>query len=91
MYLLGRGGGWRAQEGLWEMFEDGVVRLHTPGEGEPQRMHMLMRDYSDTPMDFADASLVAAAETLDQRRIFTVDRHFHVYRQRRGHASEVVP
>jgi len=54
-------------------------------------MRALMRDYADTPMDLADASLVAAAETLRQRRVFTVDKHFYVYRQRLGHAFEVVP
>ena len=31
-------------------------------------------------MDLADASLVAAAEQHDLRRIFTFDRHFHAYR-----------
>jgi predicted nucleic acid-binding protein len=54
-------------------------------------MRALMRDYADTPMDFADASLVAAAETLRQRRVFTVDHHFYVYRQRLGEAFDVVP
>jgi len=42
-------------------------------------MRVLMRQYADTPMDFADASLVALAETLDTRTVFTVDRHFHAY------------
>lgn len=54
-------------------------------------MLALMRKYSDTPMDFADASLVAASETLEQRRVFTMDSHFYVYRQRQGQAFEVVP
>ena len=39
-----------------------------------------MRQYSDTPMDFADASLVAAAESLNISRILTLDRHFYAYR-----------
>lgn len=91
MYLLQRAGGWRAQDVLWSYVADGLVRLHTPIDGEWQRMRVLMRDYADTPMDLADASLVAAAETLRQRRVFTVDRHFYVYRQRMGEAFEVVP
>ena len=46
----------------------------------------LMQRYADVPMDFADASLVAAVETLNARKIFTIDRkHFAVYRVRRGH------
>jgi len=36
--------------------------------------------------DLAAASLVVAAESLDVRRIFTVDRNdFETYRVRRGH------
>jgi len=33
----------------------------------------LMEKYSDTPMDFADATLVLLAEGLDVHRIFTLD------------------
>ena len=39
-----------------------------------------MRQYADIPMDFADASLVVAAETLGIARIITFDRHFKAYR-----------
>ncbi|MFL5537558.1 MAG: type II toxin-antitoxin system VapC family toxin, partial [Longimicrobiaceae bacterium] len=91
MHLLQRAGGWQAQEALWNFVFDGLLQLHAPVEGEWQRMRVLMRDYADTPMDLADASIVAAAETLGQRRVFTVDWHFYVYRQRLGEAFEVVP
>jgi len=90
MYLLGRDGGWRFQKALWSYFESGVVRLHPPAAGELERTRTLMAQYSDTPMDLADASIVAAAETLSQRRVFTVDSHFYAYRQQ-GHTFEVVP
>jgi len=37
-------------------------------------------------MDLADASLLAAAEALGTRRVFTIDRKdFETYRVRRGH------
>ena len=91
MHLLHRVGGWRVQDALWAHVTDGVIRVHAPADGELERMRALMRAYADTPMDLADASLVAAAETLRQRRVFTVDKHFYVYRQRLGHAFEVVP
>ncbi len=42
-------------------------------------------------MDLADASLVATAETLNQRRIFTLDRDFYIYRFRGNQSFEVVP
>jgi predicted nucleic acid-binding protein len=59
------------------------------------RAFELMELYADHPMDLADASLVVAAEALDTRRIFTIDRDdFETYRVRRGHrhyALEVLP
>jgi predicted nucleic acid-binding protein len=33
-----------------------------------------MEQYADHPMDLADASLVAAAESLGTTRMFTIDR-----------------
>lgn len=54
----------------------------------------LMETYADQPMDFADASLIAAAESLGTLRIFTLDRRdFLKYRIRKGrsqHAVEIV-
>jgi predicted nucleic acid-binding protein len=45
----------------------------------------LMDRYADHPMDFADASLVTAAETLPTLSIFTLDRRdFSTYRARVG-------
>lgn len=45
----------------------------------------LMEQYEDHPMDFADASLVAAAESLRINTIFTLDRKdFAAYRPRIG-------
>jgi|SRR5947209_11936880 len=49
----------------------------------------LMEKYADHPMDLADASLVAAAEVLKIRKIFTVDRNdFSAYRIRQGHSHK---
>jgi hypothetical protein len=91
MYLLGRWGGIRAQNALWTYIRDGLVSLYAPDPGEWERIQALMNDYADSPMDVADASLVVAGETLKLRRVFTLDRHFHAYRQRLGEAFEVVP
>ena len=45
-----------------------------------------MEQYADHPMDLADASLIAAAESLETRKVFTLDaKDFGVYRVRRGH------
>lgn len=91
MYLLGRAGGLPAQDVLWGYLADGLAVLHEPEAAEWQRMRALMHQYHDTPMDLADASLVAAAERLGLRRIFTVDSHFRAYRVGGTRAFEIVP
>jgi uncharacterized protein len=58
-------------------------------QGALDRAFELMDQYADHPMDLADASLLVAAERLDTRRVFTVDRRdFLTYRIRRGHRSQ---
>jgi uncharacterized protein len=42
-------------------------------------------------MDLADASLVAASEALGARRIFTIDKHFHIYRRHGREPFELFP
>lgn len=51
----------------------------------------LMEKYADTPMDFADATLVLLAEALDVRDILTLDRRgFSTYRTRRRRGFRLV-
>ncbi len=53
-----------------------------------KRAFELMEAYSDHPMDFADASLVVAAEQLRTTRVFTLDRNdFATYRARIGRSQ----
>lgn len=91
MYLVGKAGGFEAQEKLWTYLETGLVSLHEPEPREWRHLRRLMRQYKDAPMDLADASLVAAAERVRQRRIFTIDHHFYVYRLHGKDAFEVIP
>jgi uncharacterized protein len=91
MYLLWRASGVPAQDELWGYLADGLVILHRPEATEWERICALMQQYQDAPMDLADASLVAAAERLQLRRIFTVDRHFYAYRIDGKYPFDVVP
>jgi len=53
-----------------------------------RRAFELMARYEDHPMDFADASLVVAAERLRTTRVFTIDRNdFSSYRARIGRSQ----
>ncbi len=91
MHLLNNAGGYFAQEVLWGYIGDGMVVIHQSDPEEQARMRELMAKYKDTPMDLADASLVAAAEVLGVRRIFTVDSDFVVYRLPGKQSFEIVP
>lgn len=52
---------------------------------------LLMERYSDTPMDFADATLVLLSEALGIADILTLDRRgFSTYRTRQGKAMRMV-
>ena len=90
MYLLGEVGGYRYQATLWNLRTTERLVLHIPMPAEIDRMTALMAQYRDTPMDLADASLVAVAESRSMRRVFTVDTDFYIYRLVDGSALEVV-
>ncbi len=91
MYLTGRREGWQMQQLIAELVGAGTLRLHTPTEAEASRILQLMAQYADRPMDLADASLVALAETMGYTTVFSIDSDFYVYRLANGAALEVVP
>jgi predicted nucleic acid-binding protein len=90
MYLLGAVRGHQYQAGLWRLWSAGRLALHDLTSSEMQRMAALMQKYRDTPMDLADASLVAVAESLSMRQVFSLDRDFYIYRLADGTAFEVI-
>jgi predicted nucleic acid-binding protein len=91
MHLAHRSGGWPMQDLLWRFVRESVLLFHELGPSEVDRMAVLMEQYRDTPMDLADASLVASAEHLGVTRIFTLDHHFQLYRLKGSGTFEVVP
>ena len=91
MYLLYRACGFSGQSALWKMLAGGRLVLHDLSGAEIDRMSALMGKYQDRPMDMADASLIAIAETLGLTKVFTLDRDFYIYRLANGKSLEVVP
>jgi len=79
------------QRKLWDYILTGLVKFHLPDNNEEQRIAALMEQYRDRPVDLADASLVAAAETLNDSRIMTQDHDFHIYRFRGNRDFEILP
>jgi predicted nucleic acid-binding protein len=91
MYLLGRAGGSVGQQALWKL---ALSRRLVIAELSPDvmlRSAALMVKYADLPMDLADATLVALAEERGERRIFTLDSEFRIYRLRGRTRFEVIP
>jgi predicted nucleic acid-binding protein len=76
---------------LWDFLASGGVELVGEERQDLPRMQWFMAKYADQPMDFADASLVVAAERLHIRKVFTLDHHFRVYRPRHTRHFEVFP
>ncbi|MDB9518749.1 PIN domain-containing protein [Roseofilum reptotaenium CS-1145] len=91
MYFLSELRGWSAQAILWDFIKRKALFLYAIHEAEYQRMEVLMEKYQDLPMDLADASLVAVAESQKIKRIFTLDSDFYVYRLYDKDAFEVIP
>lgn len=91
MHILGAVGGYRYQAVLWRLVQDMKLELHVPTLSEIKGMHDLMKKYQDTPMDLADASLIALAEQRRLKRVFTVDSDFYIYRLSDGSMLEVIP
>jgi len=61
------------------IFNQGAI-IHEIGFEDIARIIELTRKYSDRPMDFADATLVVAAEKTGIRKIISIDSDFYVYR-----------
>jgi predicted nucleic acid-binding protein len=57
----------------------GVVLCDITQSDILQLVH-LTRKYADVPMDFADATLVVAAQKMGLRKIISIDSDFNVYR-----------
>ena len=71
---------------LIDFITDGGIEVLFLDDQLLGRALKLMVQYRDAPMDLADASLVAVAESRNLRTIFTVDRKdFAIYRIKRGH------
>lgn len=58
----------------------GGLEMFDLTRGHLSRIIELQKKYFNLPMDFADASLLIAAETLDITKIFSIDKDFSIYR-----------
>jgi uncharacterized protein len=91
MYMLWRAGGYKDQQKLWTLLDRDSIYLWPLEKLHFSRMRSLMTKYSDHPMDFADASLVVAAEAMGETKIVTFDQHFRAYLIHDRIPFEVIP
>jgi predicted nucleic acid-binding protein len=91
MYLLSRTGGPAGRQALWRLVFTDRLQLADLDRGALKRSAALMDKYADRPMDLADATLVAVAEIRNQRRIFTLDQDFTIYRINGRTRFDIVP
>ena len=66
---------------LFDMIEEGSIAIGLDLQVEHPRIRSLMASYADQPMSLADATLVRLAELHDGARVFTLDKHFRIYRR----------
>jgi len=80
----------------WLVFLDdvlrGAYRVEAPALADLERCAALQRAYADLRLGVVDASVVALAERLGERRVATLDRrHFGVVRPQHVDAFELLP
>lgn len=73
----------KAQKNLLTWIQAGGLALIEPDAADFDRVSALMEKFSDLPMDFADAVVVALCEKLGSHHIASVDRDFTIYRYKR--------
>ncbi len=78
MYVLDQS--WTAQRNLLAWISKGGLQRVEPETTDFERLEQLMEKYSDLPMDFTDAVVVALCESLDTRYVASVDNDFAIYR-----------
>lgn len=70
----------KAQGLCFEFIESGEVDVYQGNVHQLQRIHQLMKQYRDLPMDLADASILVLAEEKRITTIFTLDhKDFRIY------------
>ncbi len=90
--LLDRRIGPRAEAGFLRALAASGWRREQIDASDLARVAQLIERYSDARLGFVDAAVVAVAERLGARRIYTLDRRdFTLVRPRHAEAFEVLP
>jgi predicted nucleic acid-binding protein len=88
MYLLGPLP--KAQDTLFELLENGALRIAFHADEHVAALRALHRKYRDRPMSLADGCIVRMAELFDGHSVLTLDADFSVYRKRGREPLELI-
>jgi predicted nucleic acid-binding protein len=88
MYLLGDLP--KAREVLFDLLDNGALRVAFQLEEHVAELRALHRKYRDRPMSLADACIVRMAELFDEHRVLTLDSDFAVYRKHGRQPLELI-
>lgn len=80
----------KAEEALWELLENGALRIALHIEEHVPELRALHAKYRDRPMSLADACLVRMAELYEDHAILTLDSDFSIDRKRRHEALTLI-
>lgn len=58
----------------------GGIEIFDLQKGQVSKIIELQKKYYSLPMDFADATLLIAAESLEINKVFSIDKDFSIYR-----------
>jgi hypothetical protein len=91
-YLLASKLGHHVMRHFLRLLQDSNMQLVSLNNEEIQRVAMLLDQYADTRLDFADAAIVAIAERYGVTKIATYDRRdFSMIRPRHVAFFELLP
>ncbi len=88
MYLLS--GLPKAQDALFDLIENGALRIAFQLEEHVASLRALHRKYRDRPMSLADACIVRMTELFGDHWVFTLDSDFSVYRKHGREPLELI-
>ena len=88
MHLLGQLP--KAQDALFELLENGALRIAFHADEHVPVLRALHRKYRDRPMSLADACIVRMAELFEEHCVLTLDSDFSVYRKHGREPLELI-
>ena len=74
----------KAQLYIIDWIGKGAVKIVNVENSDYPQIHSMMTKYQDTPMDYADASLMMIGEKLKITEILTIDNDFSIYKFKNG-------